>query len=37
MTAEEVDRLPDAEPGLGSLDDTDYITMLAELRLLRRD
>lgn len=31
MSAEEIDRLPDTEPGLGSLDDIDYLTMLAEL------
>ena len=34
MTAEEIDRLPDTAPGLGSLDDIDFITMLEELRLL---
>jgi len=34
MTSEEIDRLPDTAPGLGSLDDIDFITMLEELRLL---
>jgi hypothetical protein len=31
MTSEEIDRLPDTPPGLGSLDDIDYLTMLAEM------
>ena len=35
MTPEEVDRLPDIPPGLGSLDDIDFMTMLEELRLVR--
>ena len=31
MTLEEMDRLPDTAPGLGSLDEIDFMVMLEEL------